>query len=76
MADDVDFDRLARQFKLAGGNIRNIVMAAAFLAAGEGTAVAMSHLLHAARREYQKMGKELTAAELSQASVVLLERRA
>ncbi|RMG63830.1 MAG: ATP-binding protein [Chloroflexi bacterium] len=56
-ADDVDFAWLARRLKLSGGNIRNIIVAAAFLAAAEGGCVTMAHLLHAARRELQKMGR-------------------
>lgn len=54
---DLDIAFLARRFELTGGSIRNIVLAAAFLAAGDGQMVTMSHLLHATRREYQKMGK-------------------
>ena len=42
---------------MAGGNIRNIAVAAAFLAADDGQAVDMDHLLRATKREYQKMGK-------------------
>lgn len=57
LAADVNFNLLAERFRLAGGNIRNILLAAAFLAAEEGGPVAMMHLLHAARREYQKMGR-------------------
>lgn len=57
IAPDVDYGLLARRFRLAGGNIRNIIMAAAFLAAEAGEAVGMTHLLHASRREYQKMGR-------------------
>jgi SpoVK/Ycf46/Vps4 family AAA+-type ATPase len=57
IAGDVDYGLLGRRFRLAGGNIRNIIMAAAFLAAEDGRGVNMSHLLHAARREYQKMGR-------------------
>jgi ATPase family associated with various cellular activities (AAA) len=56
LSGDVDCDRLARQFALSGGNIRNIALAAAFLAADEGEVVAMRHVLHATRREYQKYG--------------------
>jgi SpoVK/Ycf46/Vps4 family AAA+-type ATPase len=56
-APDLDLDLLARRFELAGGNIRNVALGAAFLAAAEGTAVTMAHLLRAVRREYQKMGK-------------------
>jgi SpoVK/Ycf46/Vps4 family AAA+-type ATPase len=59
-ANNVDFDLLARQFKLSGGNIKNVALAAAFLAAADGGIVSMSHLLHAVRREFQKLGKVLT----------------
>jgi hypothetical protein len=56
---------LSAQFRLAGGNIKNIAVGAAYLAAAEGESVSMDHLLRATRREYQKMGKTLTEAELS-----------
>ena len=59
----VDFRFLAREFRLAGGNIRNIVLAAAFLAAAERDRVRQSHLLRATRREYQKMGKTIAGVE-------------
>jgi AAA+ superfamily predicted ATPase len=62
-ANDVDFDLLARQFKLSGGNIKNVALAAAFLAAADGGIVNMSHLLHAVRREFQKLGKVWTEFE-------------
>jgi SpoVK/Ycf46/Vps4 family AAA+-type ATPase len=64
LAPDLDLDLLARRFKLSGGNIKNIALAAAFLAAENGDAVRMAHLLQATRREYQKLGKPLGAAEL------------
>lgn len=57
LADDVDLDLLAREFTLSGGNIRNVAVAAAFLAAAGEEPVAMRHLLRALRREYQKLGK-------------------
>ncbi len=56
-APEVDLSVMARRFKLAGGNIRNIIVSAAFLAAADGGAVTMTHLLHGARREMQKMGR-------------------
>lgn len=59
----VDPDLLARQIDLPGGNIRNIALAGAFLAAADGGVVTMGHLLQATRREYQKMGKILSAGE-------------
>jgi hypothetical protein len=54
---DDDFARLSREIGLAGGNIRNIALAAAFTAASEKAAIQMSHILQAARREYQKLGR-------------------
>ena len=49
---------------VAGGTIRNIALEAAFLAAEDGGAVTMRDLIAATRREYQKLGKTLTEAEL------------
>jgi len=61
---DLDLELLARQIDLPGGNIRNIALAGAFLAAADGGVVTMAHLLQATRREYQKMGKVLAGGDL------------
>ena len=58
-SQDLDLDFMARQIELAGGSIRNIALAAAFLAADDDGVVSMSHLIRATRREYLKMGKVL-----------------
>ncbi|MEV0711581.1 ATP-binding protein [Nocardia aurea] len=58
---DIDLDLLAREFPLPGGNIGNIVVAAAFLAAAADTSLGMEHLLTAVRAEYRKMGKVIPA---------------
>jgi SpoVK/Ycf46/Vps4 family AAA+-type ATPase len=55
--DALDLAHMARRFELSGANIRNIALAAAFLAAEAQRPIAQSHLLHATRREYQKMGR-------------------
>jgi len=57
LGDDVDFAWLARGIRLPGGNIRNIALAGAFFAAGEESVIRMSHLIQAARREFQKIGR-------------------
>jgi SpoVK/Ycf46/Vps4 family AAA+-type ATPase len=62
----LDLEFLARRVEVAGGSIRNIALAGAFLAAADGGVVTMRHLLRAARREYQKVGKLLTASELGE----------
>lgn len=65
LAPDVDVEFLAQQFKLSGGNIKNIALASAFLAAADGDVVTMDHLRHATVREYQKLGKTLSVRELN-----------
>ena len=62
----VDLDFMAHRFELAGGNIRNVALAAAFLAADDGGSVDMGHLIHATRREYQKMGKVVAEGEFGE----------
>ncbi len=64
LAADVDFSKLAHRFSLSGGNIRNISLSSAFLAAAESRPVQMVDVLHATRREYTKVGKTVTVAEL------------
>jgi len=61
--EGLDLPRLAR-LNIAGGNIRNIALNGAFLAAGNGEPVRMAHLLQAARIEYAKIEKPLNAAEI------------
>jgi SpoVK/Ycf46/Vps4 family AAA+-type ATPase len=60
--EGLDVDELAR-LNVPGGNIRNIALNAAFLAADAGEPVRMTHLLRAARTEYAKLEKPLTDAE-------------
>ncbi len=64
LAADLDFAYLAKSFKLSGGNIKNVALAAAFHAANDGGVVTMDHLFHATKREFEKMGKGLSEAEL------------
>ena len=58
-AADVDLDWFANEYRLSGGNIRNTIMAAAHLAAANGKEITRADLLHATRREFQKLGKNL-----------------
>ena len=60
--DGIDHLKLA-QMRIAGGNIRNIAVNAAFLAADAAEPVRMGHVLAAARSEYAKLERSLTAAE-------------
>jgi SpoVK/Ycf46/Vps4 family AAA+-type ATPase len=62
--EGLDPARLAR-LNIAGGNIRNIALNAAFLAAAGGSSVRMEHILRAARSEYAKLEKPLTDSEVA-----------
>jgi len=64
-AEALDFENLARRFKFSGGNIRNVIVNAAFAAASEDCGVSNRHLMHAIRREMQKMGRLIKEKELS-----------
>ena len=61
--EDLDVSKLAR-LNVTGGNIRNIMLNAAFLAADANEPVRMMHLLRAASTEYAKLEKPLTEAEI------------
>ncbi|HEY0602268.1 MAG TPA: ATP-binding protein [Herpetosiphonaceae bacterium] len=60
--EQLDIAKLAR-LNITGGNIRNIALNAAFLAADAAEPVRMKHLLRAARTEYLKLEKTLTEVE-------------
>jgi SpoVK/Ycf46/Vps4 family AAA+-type ATPase len=61
---ELDLDLLAQKIDLPGGNLRNIAVGAAFLAAADGGKVTMAHVVQATQREYQKLGKVMMADEL------------
>jgi hypothetical protein len=61
--EGLDWDKLAK-LNVTGGNVRNIALNAAFLAADADESVQMKHLLRAARSEYAKLEKSLTEAEI------------
>jgi hypothetical protein len=69
--NDIDLDFLSAAFKLSGGNIRNICLAAAFLAAAQDRPVTMLDLIRATEREYQKLGRLTHEAEFGPYLVAL-----
>lgn len=68
---EIDYAFLARQFRLAGGNIKNIVVSAAYHAAANGSCISMPHLLRATWREHQKIGRRLSDAEIGEYAAAL-----
>ena len=61
--ESLAYNKLAK-LSVAGGNIRNIAVNAAFLAADAGEAVQMQHILQASRAEYIKLERPLTDTEV------------
>ena len=68
---EIDLDFLARQFRLAGGNIKNIVLSAAFLAASDGGRIGMEHLIRATWRECRKLGRALGPGDFGKYAEVI-----
>jgi hypothetical protein len=62
LGGDVRFDLLAREVRLAGGNIKSMALAAAFYAAAAHDSVRMGHLIQAAHREHQKLGRSWSSS--------------
>jgi hypothetical protein len=67
--ENLDLPLLARRYKFAGGNIRNILVSAAYLAAANGGKISMAHLVHGARRELRKMGRLVGEQEAGEGQV-------
>ena len=66
LADDVDIRFLAEKFEFVGGNIKNCILNAAFLAAADPEAngqVHMKHYLLAIKYEFVKVGKVFTKSD-------------
>jgi hypothetical protein len=61
--DDIDVDFLARRFSFSGGNIRNVAVGAAFLAADASRPLGMEDLVRETAREYRKLGRLCVEAE-------------
>lgn len=56
LCEGVDHDELAA-INMAGGSIRNVAVAAAFLAAADGSPIGRDHIRVAMRREMRKLGR-------------------
>ena len=71
MSEDIDFDYLARQFELSGGNIKNIAVTSAFLAAKNDDKLKMKHILKALKYELTKQGKTLLKEDFGEFAYML-----
>lgn len=70
-SDDINLKFLADNLQISGGNIRNIVINAAFLAAKNNKPISMSDLVFASKREFEKIGKPIQRSEFGKYSTML-----
>jgi AAA+ superfamily predicted ATPase len=69
---DIDFEYLARQFEIAGGNIKNIALTSLFLAAkSEEKILNMKHILTAIKYELKKQGKTLLKEDFNEYGYIM-----
>ena len=61
---DLDIRLFAKEFEISGGEIKNIVLAAAYIAAGENRPIRMADVQRAVRREFLKSGRVLNRRSL------------
>jgi hypothetical protein len=76
LAPDVDLEFLAARFTLAGGDIRNVAIESAYLAAADtsgGDTIAMRHVIRAMACQMVKQGKTPSAGEFGP-YVALIDR--
>jgi ATPase family associated with various cellular activities (AAA) len=66
LGSDVDLDFCATAFELAGGDIRNIAVTVAYVAAAENGIVDMTRLVRAVQLEYRKLGRLCVQAEFGE----------
>jgi SpoVK/Ycf46/Vps4 family AAA+-type ATPase len=62
----LDNEWLAARYELTGGNIRNALLRAAFLAAGEQRGITMDHVVRAVGLEYRDAGQIAIGGRLNQ----------
>ena len=70
---DVDVRFLAKQFPLAGGDIKNVALDAAFLAAQDGRVITMKQLVQALARQMMKQGRIPSATDFKQYHALMSE---
>lgn len=66
ISKEVDFDYLAKNFEIAGGNIKNVALNSGFMAASESESVEMKHIVKALEYEMKKQGKMISKADFKE----------
>lgn len=65
VSENIDFRKLARDFKLSGANIKNAALYSAFFAAREKSKIELKHVLEGIRFEMKKLGKSFQPTKIS-----------
>ncbi len=73
LSQDVDFPFLAKQFSIAGGDIKNVALEGAFLAAQDGQVVTMKHLIKAMARQMKKQGQLASPSDFKQYHALIIQ---
>ena len=60
LEEEIDFEFFAKNFELAGSNIKDILTNAAYIAASEHTGIANRHIVEAVKLNFKKYGKILS----------------
>lgn len=71
LSKDVDFNFLAQKFEITGGNIKNIALTSAFMAAAENKKVGMKHIIKALSQEITKQGKMISKDDFAEYGYLL-----
>ncbi len=71
LSEMLDLDFLANRFELTGGNIKNIALNAAFLAASKNRPIQMKDLLLSVMSEISKTGKVILPADFGEYAYLL-----
>ena len=66
LADEIDYEFLGRRFEFSGGDIRNVALDAAFLAARQDGPIGMRHIVQAVARELAKQGRSPSPSDFRQ----------
>ena len=74
-SENIDYEFLAKKFSLSGGNIKNVALNAAFLAAEKSEKIGMEQIIWATKREFQKMGKPCVQSDFGKYYDLLMSER-
>ncbi len=71
LSKTIDFEYLGNRFELSGGNIKNIALNAAFLAASHEREVTMKDILRSVSNEISKTGKSVLPSDFGEYAYLL-----